>query len=68
MFQIALFSGKCYVKDMSLKFFHITYLICDVIISMLDSSGVNHGFKLWLDQTKDYNIGICYFSAKHTAF
>ena len=53
MFQIALFSGKYYVKDMSLKFFHIIYLIGDVIVSMLDSSGVNHGFKLWLGQTKD---------------
>jgi hypothetical protein len=35
--------------------------------SVLASSVVDRGFKPWLSQTKDYNIGICCFSAKHTA-
>jgi hypothetical protein len=35
--------------------------------SVLASSVVDRGFKPWLSQAKDYNIGICCFSAKHTA-
>jgi hypothetical protein len=35
--------------------------------SVLASSAVDHGFELWLAQTKDYEIGICCFSAKHPA-
>jgi len=27
----------------------------------------SHGFKPWSSQTIDYEIGICYFSAKHTS-
>jgi hypothetical protein len=38
---------------------------CDVMISMLVSSVVDHGFKPRSGQTKDYNIGFCCFSAKH---
>ena len=37
-----------------------------VIVSMLASSVVDRGFQLWSDQAKDYKIGICCFSAKHT--
>ena len=36
-------------------------------VSVLALSVVDRGFKSWLGQTKDYNIGICYFSVKHTA-
>jgi hypothetical protein len=37
------------------------------MVSMLASSAVDHGFKPRSGQTKDYKIGICCFSAKHTA-
>jgi hypothetical protein len=32
---------------------------------MLASSVKDHGFEPWLVQIKDYEIGICCFSAKH---
>ena len=35
--------------------------------SMLASSAVDRGFEPRSDQTKDYAIGICCFSAKHAA-
>jgi hypothetical protein len=35
------------------------------MVSMLASCAVDHGFEPQLDQTKDYKIGICCFSAKH---
>ena len=38
-----------------------------VMVSVLASSAVDCGFKPWSGQTKDYNIGICCFSAKHAA-
>jgi hypothetical protein len=34
---------------------------------MVASSMVDHGFEPPLGQTKDYDIGICYFSAMHAA-
>jgi len=34
---------------------------------MIASSAVYRGFEPRSDQTKDYKIDICYFSAKHTA-
>ena len=37
------------------------------MVSVLASSTVDRGFKLRSGQTKDYKIGICCFSAKHTA-
>jgi hypothetical protein len=37
------------------------------MVSVLASSAVDHGFKPRSGQTKDYKIGICYFSAKHAA-
>jgi hypothetical protein len=37
------------------------------MISVLASIVVDHGFEPRLGQTKDYTIGICYFSAKHAA-
>jgi hypothetical protein len=37
------------------------------MVSVLASSAVDRGFEPRSDQTKDYNIGICCFSAKHTA-
>ena len=35
--------------------------------SMLVLSVVDRGFEPRSDQTKDYKIGICYFSANHAA-
>jgi hypothetical protein len=36
------------------------------MVSMLASSAVDCGFEPWLGKTKDYKIGICCFSTKHT--
>jgi hypothetical protein len=41
--------------------------ICGVMVSMLASSAVDHGLKLRSGKTKNHKIGICCFSAKHTA-
>ena len=38
-----------------------------VMVSVLVSSVVERGFETWSSQTNDYEIGICCFSAKHTA-
>ena len=38
-----------------------------VLVSMLASSVVDHGFESWLGQTKDYKIDMCCFCVKHTA-
>ena len=37
------------------------------MVIVLASSAVDRGFVLRSDQTKDYKIGICCFSAKHAA-
>jgi hypothetical protein len=37
------------------------------MVSVLVSSAVDRGFEIRSGQIKDYQIGICYFSAKHTA-
>jgi hypothetical protein len=37
------------------------------LVSVLASSAEDPGFQSQSDQTKDYIIGICCFSAKHTA-
>ena len=38
-----------------------------IIVSVLASSVVDRGLDPSSGQTKDYKIGICYFSAKHAA-
>ena len=38
-----------------------------VMVSVLASSAVDHGFEPRSGQTKNYEIGICCFSAKHAA-
>ena len=45
----------------------INYRIGGVMVRVLVSSAVDCGFQPWSGQTKDYIIGICFFSAKHTA-
>ena len=37
------------------------------MVSVLTSSAVDCGFEPWSGQIKDYEIGICCFSAKHAA-
>ena len=37
------------------------------MVSVLDLSAVDRGFEPRLGQTKDYNICICCFSAKHAS-
>jgi len=37
------------------------------MVSVLTLSAVDGRFETWLDQSKDYKIGICCFSAKHAA-
>jgi hypothetical protein len=44
----------------------VTQHISDMY-SVLASSLVEHGFDIRSDQGKDYAIGVCCFSAKHTA-
>jgi hypothetical protein len=51
----------------------IFYLICfyrigGVMVSVLASSAVDHGFDPRLGQTKDYAICIFRFSARHAAY
>ena len=41
--------------------------ISHVMVSVIASSSVDYGFKPTSDQTKEYNIGICCFSTKHTS-
>jgi hypothetical protein len=36
------------------------------MVNVLASSAVDYGFKPWSGQTKDYKIGICCCSTKHT--
>jgi len=43
------------------------YRICGVIVNVFASIAVDRRFELRSGQTKDYEIGICCFSAKHTA-
>ena len=45
----------------------ITNHIGGVMVSMLTSSAGDHGFEPQSGQTKDYKIGICCSSAKHTS-
>jgi hypothetical protein len=46
---------------------HIFHRIGSVVVGMLASSVVDRGFEPRSGQNKDYEIGICCFSAKHTA-
>ena len=39
-----------------------------LVVTVLASSAVDRGFESRSGQTKDYKIGICWFSAKHAAF
>jgi hypothetical protein len=43
------------------------YRFSGVMVSLLTSSVVDHGFEHQSGQIKDYEIGICCFSGKHAA-
>ena len=45
---------------------HFTNRICGVMVSVLASRAVDRGLESRSGQTKDYEIGICWFSAKRT--
>jgi hypothetical protein len=42
-------------------------LVGGITVSVLASSAIDRGFEHRSGETKDYNISICCFSAKHTA-
>ena len=46
----------------------LIYRIDGVMVSVLASSAVDRGFEPWSGSTKDFNIDICCFSAKHSTF
>jgi hypothetical protein len=45
----------------------MSILFGDVVVSMLASNVVDRGFEPQSGQAKDYEIGICCFSAEHAA-
>ena len=49
------------------KTYHNMNCISGIMVSVLISCVVDRGFEPRLGKTKDYKIGICCFSAKHTA-
>ena len=55
-----------FVKDQSM-FFQDKEPIGCLMVSVLASSAVDRELELRSGQTKDYKIGICFFSAKHWA-
>ena len=52
---------------MTLNLTHNLSPIGGVMVSVLASSVVDHGLEPLSGQTKDYKIGICWFSAKQAA-
>ena len=44
-----------------------THRIIDIMINVFSSSAVDQVFEPRSDQTKDYTIGMCCFSAKRTS-
>jgi hypothetical protein len=62
LFQTFMFIS-CLCQTVLSAFHHIS----GVMVSILVSNAVDHGFKPIPVKTKDYKIGICCFSAKHAA-
>jgi hypothetical protein len=60
-----LYSEKTTVYNICI--YNVYNHISRVMVGVLASSAVNHGFEPRLRQTKDYKFGICFFSAKHAA-
>ena len=57
------------VSDSPFRIFKLFLIqrINGVMVSVLSSSVVDRGLKTQRGQTKDYEIGICWFSAMHVA-
>jgi hypothetical protein len=53
-------------NEVTLKLYINDNCIDGIMVSKLASSAVDGGFKCQSDKTKDYEIGICCSSAKHT--
>ena len=66
--QEVLFFVLCRILRLHIykSYFHHQNRFGGVMVSVLTSSAVDRGFQLWSGQAKDYKIGICCFSAKHT--
>ena len=61
------FSFLLYLLTYMASYSHQNNPIGGVMVSVLTSSAVDRGSEPQSGQTKDYKIGICYFSAKHAA-
>jgi hypothetical protein len=61
------FSFLLYLLTYMASYSHQNNRIGGVMVSVLTSSAVDRGSEPQSGQTKDYKIGICYFSAKHAA-
>jgi hypothetical protein len=59
-----MFCGTCIIEFF---LFFSSNRISGVMVSVLTSGVVDRGFEPWSGQAKDYQIGICCFSAKHAA-
>jgi hypothetical protein len=58
-----------YQTHVKIIYRHSTHdCVVGVMVSILTSSGVDCGFDPGSGQIKDYEIGICFFSAKYSAF
>ena len=63
------FIGEGYRSTQRDYSYFLYYLssVCGIMVSLLASRAVDHGFESQSSQTKDWDIGVCYLSAKHTA-
>jgi hypothetical protein len=61
-----MFASRLFIRVLSFVFF-LFNRIGGILLSVLTSSMVDRGFESRSGQTKDYKIGICFFSAKHAA-
>ena len=66
--MVSVFSSSTVDCGVMVSVFSSTTVDCGVMVSVFSSSTVDCGFELRSGQTKDYKIGICGFSDKHTAF
>ena len=58
---------RCWIINMKTKYIWSSNHISGVMVSVFSLSAVDHEFEPLSSQTKDYEICICCFSAKHAA-
>ena len=58
---------KCYIVLLINVIYVYGNRIRGVMVSVLASNAIDRGFEPQSGHTKDYNTGICCFSAKHAA-